>query len=53
MARSAAVWWTMQFKEALINSELPAAQGRAAKINDVESLILREKRKPRFSFFSL
>jgi hypothetical protein len=28
------------FKEALNNSELPAAQGRAAKINDVESLIL-------------
>jgi hypothetical protein len=26
--------------EALFNSELPAAQGRAAKINDVESLIL-------------
>jgi len=40
-------------KEGLIISDLPAAQGCAAKINRDKRLILCKKRKPHFPFFSL
>jgi len=40
-------------KEGLIYSDLPAAQGCAAKINRDKRLILCKKRKSHFSFFAL
>ena len=41
---------TDSLKEGLVNSDLPAAQGRAARINRAKRLILQEKENRTFRF---